>query len=267
MPGSRRVKSARSSAIASLNSIVSERLADLLDDDPEFRDTALEMGVIDHHWLEDPAGRPMTTVPPVEVVRRFLERSVERRPSSLARLGLTTMQVLSAGSALVGKAEKQTTLTVVFTDLEGFTGYTATYGDEAALALLAEHNRVVGPIVRRWGGRVVKRLGDGLMLSFLDPEYAVRAAVELVATAPGELRLRAGVHSGSVVATKDDLFGHAVNVAARITDVAKGGQVLISQEVVDAAGELGGVRLSKPARKRLKGVREPVAVYRVEPAE
>lgn len=263
----RRAKAPKASAIASLNSLVSERLADLIDHDPEFRDTALEMGVIDRHWLDDPAGRPLSGVPPVEVVRRFLERSVERRPSSLARLGLTTMQVLAAGTGLVGRAEKQTTLTIVFTDLEGFTSYTSTHGDEAAIALLAEHNRVVGPIVRSWGGRLVKRLGDGLMLSFADPHYAVRAAVELVAAPPDDLRLRAGVHTGPVVATKDDLLGHAVNVAARITDVAKGGQVMVSQEVLDAAGEIAEVRLSKPARKRLKGVREQISVYRVEPAE
>ncbi len=255
------------STIASLNSAVSERLADLIDHDPEFRDSALEMGVIDHHWLEDPARRPLTRVPPVEVMRRFLERAVERRPSSLAQLGLSAVQVLAVGGGLVGSGAKQTTLTIVFTDLEGFTSYTAAHGDEAAIDLLAEHHRVVGPIVRTWGGRVVKRLGDGLMLSFADPGYAVRAAVELVHTPPDDLRLRAGVHTGQVVVTKDDLIGHAVNVAARITDVAKGGQVLVSQEVLDAAGDISGVQLSKRSRKRVKGVREPVSVYRVQPGE
>lgn len=267
MSGPRRTKSAVPSTIASLNSIVSERLAELLDHDPEFRDNALEMGVIDHHWLEDPAKRPLTRVPPVEVMRRFLERAVERRPSSLARLGLSAVQVLAAGGGLVRGGDKQVTLSIVFTDLEGFTSFTAAHGDDAAIALLAEHHRVVGPIVRRWGGRVVKRLGDGLMLSFTDPQYAVRAAVELVEAPPDHLRLRAGVHTGPVVVTKDDLIGHAVNVAARITDVAKGGQVLVSQEVLDAAREISGVRLSKPSRKRVKGVREPVSVYRVSPME
>ncbi len=253
--------------MTSLNSIMSERLADLIDHDPEFRDSALEMGVIDHHWLEDPTRRPLSRVPPFEVMRRFLERTVERKPSSLARLGLSALQVLSAGAGLVGSSEKPTTLTVVFTDLEGFTSFTASHGDEAALALLAKHHLVVGPIVRRWGGRVVKRLGDGLMLSFGDPAYAVRAAVDLVDAPPDHLRLRAGVHTGQAVVTKDDLIGHAVNGAARITDVAKGGQVLASQQTLDAAGPIAGVRLSKPSRKRVKGVREPVSVYRVRPLE
>lgn len=265
MPLPRRVRAKTGpvpSAIASLNSLASERLADLLENDPEFRDTALEMGVIDQQWLEEPGRRPLSQVPPIEVMRRFLERASERRPSALARLGLTTLQVLSSGGEALKGDEAQTSLTVVFTDLEGFTGYTAEYGDAATLELLSEHHRVVGPIVRRWGGRTVKQLGDGLMLAFAEPAYAVRAAVELVAQPPEPLRLRAGVHSGKVAVTKGDLVGHAVNVAARITDVAKGGQVLVSQEAVDAAGELPGIRLSKPSRKRVKGVPESVSVYR-----
>lgn len=265
MSSSRRTRPTKGtvpSAIASLNAIVSERLADLLDNDPEFRDTALEVGVIDQRWLEKPGSQPLSRVPPIEVMRRFLERAVERRPSALARLGLTTLQVLSAGGEALKGDEAQTAVTVVFTDLEGFTGYTAEHGDTAALELLAEHHRAVGPIVRRWGGRVVKRLGDGLMLAFTEPEYAVRAAVELVDVQPEPLRLRAGVHTGKLVVTKDDLVGHAVNVAARITDIAKGGQVLVSREVVDAAGEMPDVTLSKPSRKRMKGVPESVSVYR-----
>lgn len=243
-----------------MNSIVAERLADLLDDDPEFRDSALEMGVIDRQWLEKPTERPLSTVPPIEVVRRFLERSVERRPSTLARLGLNAVQVLSAGGPLARSDDTQAVVTVVFTDLEGFTSYTASNGDEAAIALLEEHDRAVGPIVRKWGGRVVKRLGDGLMLAFSDPAYGVRAAVELVGAQPDGLRLRAGVHTGNAVLRKDDLLGHVVNVAARITDIAKGGQVLVSQETLDAAGELPELTMSRLTRKRLKGVQESVPV-------
>src|SRR5690606_32308391 len=110
---------------------------------------------------------------------------------------------------------------VVFTDLEGFTRFTAREGDEAARALIDEHNRITGPIVRSRGGKVVKRIGDGLMLSFASTEAAVLAAVELV-EAPSELRLRAGVHCGEAVVTQDDLIGHDVNVAARVAAAAKG---------------------------------------------
>lgn len=250
----------------SLHSIASERLAALLNEDPEFRDTALEVGVIDQRWLDDPAGRPLSTVPPNEVVRRFVERAAERRPSVLTRLGLNAMQVLAAGPAPAAD-EHQSPVTVVFTDLEGFTSYTALQGDDAAIKLLAEHHREVSPVVRRYGGRIVKRLGDGLMLTFSDPAYAVRAAVDLVAVPPDALRLRAGVHTGNAVLSRDDVVGHAVNVAARITDLAEGGQVLVSEAAVTAAGEITGVSLGKPSHRTLKGVPAPVTVYRATAAD
>ncbi|WP_317493636.1 adenylate/guanylate cyclase domain-containing protein [Haloechinothrix sp. LS1_15] len=261
----RRAKSVVPSTIASVNTIVAVRLAELLERDPEFRDQALEMGVIDHRWLEDPGRHPMSRVPPVAVMRRFLERSVERRPSALTRLGLSALQVLAADGELIRDAAGQARVTVVFTDLEGFTRYTSTHGDSAARELLDEHHRAVGPIVRRWGGRVVKRLGDGLMLTFPDPGYAVRAALELVDQRPEGLKVRAGLHAGEAVVTRDDLVGHVVNIAARITDLAAGGQVLASEAVITEAGELDGLRLSKPLRKRVKGVSQPVSVRAVRP--
>ena len=94
--------------------------------------------------------------------------------------------------------------------------------DEAALALLADHHRSIGPIVRSRGGKVVKRIGDGLMLSFPSAESAVLASLELVEVEPGPLRLRAGVHTGEAVVTPDDLIGHDVNVTARVAAVARG---------------------------------------------
>lgn len=265
MPTKRRAREAVPATISTLNTIVSERLADLLARDPEFRDSALEMGIIDPKWLDDPTKEPISRVPPLEVARRFLERSVERRPSMLNKFGLNALQVLSASAGGVRAGSAQSVVTVVFTDLEGFTRYTSANGDDAALELLAEHHRIVGPIVRKWGGRVVKRLGDGLMLAFQDPAYGVRAAVEMVAAQSDGLRLRAGVHTGVAAAVDDDLVGHVVNVAARITDVAKGGQVLVSQETLDAAGELPEFAFSRIARKRVKGVSDPVPVRQVRP--
>lgn len=250
--------------LAAIPAKLSERLATLLQDDPEFRDTALEVGVIDQKWLADPARRPLSTTPPAEVVRRFVELAAERRPSVLTKLGLTAIQAITTGGLPPAQDQPAVTLTLAFTDLEGFTGYTAEHGDAAALELLAEHHRVVGPVVRRWGGRIVKRLGDGLMLSFTEPAFGIRAAVELVGVPPDELRLRAGVHTGTAAVVNGDVFGHAVNLAARVADLAKGGQVLVSQDSVDAAGELTGVQLSKPSRKKVKGIREPVIIYRAK---
>lgn len=249
--------------------VLSERLARLIDKSPAVRDVAVEVGVIDRQWLDQPSRRQPSIAPPLEVLRRFVERTVERYPSALASVGLNALQLLSwdvfwdrggvrGGKDTVGQA------TVVFTDLEGFTRYTSTHGDDAALSLLDGHHRVASPIVRQWRGRVVKHLGDGLMLVFPSADAAVRAALELLRAAPHPLRLRAGMHTGEVVVTADDLIGHVVNVAARVTGVAKGGQVLVTADTLAAAGELAGVHVLRSRRLALKGVTDRIAVSRVE---
>ncbi len=254
-------------ALATLRRSMSERLADVIRTDPEWAAQAADVGLIDRAWLERPGENPFRTAPPTEMVQRFLERTTEQRPSVLASMGLNALQALSlvrtdSSTAATGLP---TRVTVVFTDLEDFTRYTAEHGDEVAAALIAEHQRVVGPIVRSRGGRIVKRMGDGLMLSFPSPEAAVLAAVELVGEIHEPLRLRAGLHLGEAVQTQDDLFGHVVNVAARITEEASGGVVLASVDVREAVDPLRGVQFSRARRHRLKGV-EPMSLCRIEPA-
>lgn len=79
------------------------------------------------------------------------------------------------------------------------------------------------------------------------------------------LRLRAGLHLGDAVVTRDDVLGHVVNVAARITEEAGGGAVLASVDVREAVAPMAGVRFGRARRVRLKGV-EPMSLVRVEPA-
>jgi adenylate cyclase len=242
-----------------------ERAAELLRRDPGLTDTAVEVGLVDRAWLEEPGRHPLRTVPALDVVQRFLERSVERRPSALGSIGLNALQLLAYEHPPEGRSEsRQVPMSIVFTDLESFTRFTSRHGDDAALELLAEHHRVIGPIVRSRGGKVVKRLGDGLMLSFPSAESAVLAALELLDTPPDELRLRAGVHTGDVVATADDLIGHDVNVAARVAAEAKGGQVLATTAVRDAVGDLRGVTFGRARRRSFKGVDHVVQVCPVQ---
>lgn len=252
-------------AIDSLRRGVSSRLAELIRSDSEWAANAMEVGLVDRAWLEEPGDRPIRTATPSEVMQRFFERSAERRPSVLSSLGLSALQVLSMNRSEPGGDGLPVPVTVVFTDLEGFTRFTSVHGDEAAVALLGEHHRAAGPVIRSRGGRIVKRLGDGLMLVFPQPEAAVLAAVELLGVAPEPLRLRAGLHLGEAVLTRDDALGHVVNVAARITETAKGGKALASVVVRDAVGDLPTVRFGRARRVRLKGV-EPISVCPVETA-
>jgi adenylate cyclase len=150
-------------------------------------------------------------------------------------------------------------LTVAFTDLENFTTYTEAEGDDAARRLLIAHQRESEPIVRSRGGRVLKRLGDGLMLTFPEPEAAVLACLELGEAAP--LPLRAGIHRGKVLVTSDDVIGHAVNLAARVTESAEGGEVAVTDPVRIAVGDLRGVAFDGPYTRSFKGIEAQVPVY------
>lgn len=263
MPLSDDARAAGKEAAATAKVAVAERLAGLLRRDPDLAATAMEVGLVDRAWMDEPGQHPISRAGTRDVVERFLERSAERRPSLLARLGLSALQALTWQAEEPGEGSTAQ-LTMVFTDLEGFTRFTARSGDEAAAELLAEHHRAVGPIIRSRGGRMVKRLGDGLMLSFVEPAAAVHAALELVEEAPSGLRLRAGVHCGDVVLVADDVIGHTVNVAARVAEAAKGGQVLATGDVLAAAGELRGVKALRGRRRAFKGVDGSVVVHRLE---
>jgi class 3 adenylate cyclase len=236
-------------------------VADLLQRNPESMARAVELGLVQREWLEQPGEHAFTTATPIEVLERWLEREVERRPSTLRALGLSTIQVLSASTDDAGAEGIPDTLTIVFTDLEGFSAFTARRGDEEASRLLADHQRVVGPIVRSRGGRIVKHLGDGLLMTFTSPEAAVLAALELVEAPPKPLRLRIGLHVGEVLVLRNhDVVGHVVNVAARVAESARGGEVLATEAVRDASRQLHGVSFGRLRTRNIRGVGESVAV-------
>ena len=258
-----RAKVVGEQALSGLRRSVSERLATLIRSDPEWAAQAADVGLVDRAWLEHPGEQPFRTAPPSEMVQRFLERTTERRPSVLANLGLSALQALSLVRTDLEDETAPASLTVAFTDLEGFTHFTATEGDEVAAAMVADHQKLMGPIVRSRGGRIVKRLGDGLMLTFPQPEAAILAALELVDAIDHPLRLRAGIHMGEARVSHDDVLGHVVNVASRITEEAKGGTVLASVDVREAVAPMAGVQFGRARRVRLKGV-EPMSLVRVE---
>lgn len=251
------------SAVEAVRLGIAERVAELIRRDPALSGTAIEVGLVDRAWLDDPGHSPVRSASAGDVLHRFVERAVERRPSAMGAIGLNALQLLVYDPP-AGADDSPSPVSIVFTDLEGFTQFTARHGDEAALALLAEHHRVVGPLVRSRGGKVVKRLGDGLMLSFPSAEAAVLAALDLVDAPPEQLRLRAGVHTGEAVITKDDLIGHDVNVSARVAAEAKGGQVLATVAVRDAVVELPGATFGRARRRTLKGVGHSVSVCAVQ---
>ena len=157
--------------------------------------------------------------------------------------------------------------TIVFTDIVGFTQLTDEHGDDIALTLL-ERQEV---LVRRAlpdGGRVVKELGDGLLLWFDDPCDAITTALELQRSFEGEsdddlpMWVRIGMHFGCPRARGDDIVGRDVNLASRITDLAAPGEVLCSEATATEAGDLPGVGFEPLGPVFVRGIAEPVPLVR-----
>jgi adenylate cyclase len=126
---------------------------------------------------------------------------------------------------------------VCFLDITGYTRLTEERGDEAAADLAARLARLVQRSSQEHGGKPVKWLGDGVMFYFREPGGAVLAALDMVeGVASHDLPpARVGLHAGPVVFQEGDYFGRTVNLAARIADYARPGEVVVSQEVVDTA--------------------------------
>jgi adenylate cyclase len=126
---------------------------------------------------------------------------------------------------------------VCFLDVTGYTKLTEEWGDQAAADLAARLASLVRRSAQEHGGQPVKWLGDGVMFYFRKPSQCVLAALEMVeAVATRELPpAHVGIHAGPVVFQEGDYFGRTVNIAARIADYARPGEVLVSQDVVDAA--------------------------------
>lgn len=149
-----------------------------------------------------------------------------------------------------------------FLDLTGYTRFTAERGDKAAAELAETLRRLVQRTSVEHGGRPVKWLGDGVMFHFRDPGPAVVAALEMIdgiATA-GLPPAHVGLHAGPVLFQDGDYYGQTVNVASRIADYARPGEVLVSQEVVDAAGDVA-VSFSPVGPVELKGVGGALALH------
>ena len=158
---------------------------------------------------------------------------------------------------------------VVFTDIIGFTEFTAIRGDKDALRLLARHEETVRAALPECG-RLVKDLGDGFLLWFTDACDALGCMLRLQDALESEtpeqewpLWIRVGVHWGRPLPRGDDIVGHDVNVAARIVDVAGPGEVLVSVDCVRRVADgLPDVRFEELGPVAMKGLPEPVGLYR-----
>lgn len=203
-----------------------------------------------------------------QVLARHLVEVGAKQPSATRELGLGALQVWQAISESVGRGAGAEEVAILFTDLVGFSSWALEVGDELALELLREVASVVEPAIQTHEGRVVKRLGDGHMAVFPDAQSAVDAAFEaqrLLATVDVDghpVRLRVGVHVGRPRKLGADYLGVDVNIAARVTDAAKGGEVLVSETAL-AALDTTALQVRRRRRFRTKGAPRGLYVYAV----
>lgn len=153
---------------------------------------------------------------------------------------------------------------ICFLDITGYTRLTQEHGDEEAASLAERLGLLVSRSSIERGGRPVKWLGDGVMLYFPDPGRGVMAALDMV-DGVGSADLppaHVGLHAGPVLFQEGDYFGRTVNLASRIAEYARPGEVLVSQSVVDVAADAaGGVRFTEIGPVELKGMTEPVLLH------
>ncbi len=159
----------------------------------------------------------------------------------------------------------------MFLDLVRFSDWALEAGDDAALDLLRAVGRTVDPVLLGRDGRIVKRLGDGLMAVFdeagdaLDAALEVSEAVRAIRVDGYEPELRAGIHYGKPRKLGSDYFGVDVNVAARVADAAGPSQVLVSETVCEHLGDTD-VSLRRQWRFKAEGAPKGLKVFAAERA-
>jgi class 3 adenylate cyclase len=203
---------------------------------------------------------------------RLLDHDAASREFSLAGL-----QVWQALTERVSGRPATREVTLVFTDLVGFSEWSLAAGDDATLRLLRRVAQVMEPPLLASGGHIVKRMGDGAMAVFSDPTTAVRAvlgALEAVKTVEIDgytPRMRAGIHTGRPQRMGSDWLGVDVNIAARVMEQATKGGLVVSQTTLelipDDELEALGVTVKRIRKQlfspKIAGVPEDLVMYRL----
>jgi class 3 adenylate cyclase len=204
---------------------------------------------------------------------RLLDRDAASRELSLGAL-----QVWQALTEAVSRRPANPEVTLVFTDLVGFSAWSLQAGDDAALTLLRRVARAVEPPLLDAGGHIVKRMGDGIMAVFRDPLVAVRAvlvaeealkSVEVQGYTP---RMRVGIHTGRPQRLAADWLGVDVNIAARVMERASKGGIMVSSSTLDHIPQTEldalGVAVKRTRRpvfaSKTTGVPPDLEIYRLK---
>ncbi|MCH7811828.1 MAG: hypothetical protein IH958_04280 [Chloroflexi bacterium] len=159
-------------------------------------------------------------------------------------------------------------LTIVFTDLVGFSAFSSWAEAEELRTLIRAYHSLVREQMSRYSGFEVKQTGDGFMIAFASPGRAVQCAAGVQQAMAAwrldqQIKVRVGLNSGDAIREGNDFFGHMVNLASRIAGRAGGGQVFASEATRVIAGNVEGVRFVDIGRRRLRGIRGRHRLYEI----
>ena len=210
-----------------------------------------------------------TTISLVDEPRPMPEPSPLRTTS----IELVSETVLAARAELSSLATYDQTVTIVFSDIEDSTRRAVELGDERWMNILQIHNAIVRRFVAKHGGREVKTLGDGFMLTFPSARAAIvamsdvqRAVQAYAHSKPAEgMSVRVGIHTGEAMPdAAGDLIGRHVILASRIANAARGGEILVSPIVHEIAATRGDIPFGEARTVALKGIANVQTVHVVE---
>jgi len=162
-------------------------------------------------------------------------------------------------------------LTVMLTDMKGFTETSSKVSRDEMMALVKRHDELIRPILQQFGGNVVKTIGDAFLVVFESPTNAVLCGLVIqhtlrqhneTATNGERIEVRVAINIGEVQLTEDDVFGDPVNLAARINGITEPGEIFFTDAVYLAMNKQE-VPSSEIGQRRFKGVPEPVKLFQV----
>lgn len=224
-------------------------------------------------------GDPLSTsgVGGPQAAARAADRFMGTRSAATREVGLAGLQVWQALTERVSGRPADGEMTIVFTDLVGFSDWSLQVGDDATLRLLRQVAQAAEPPLLDAGGHIVKRMGDGMMATFREPDTALSAtiaaeeslkSVEVEGFTP---RMRAGIHTGRPQRIGGDWLGVDVNIAARVMERATRGGLIVSEATLERipAQELEslGVTAKRVRRQmftpRQQGVPADLVMYRI----
>jgi adenylate cyclase len=152
---------------------------------------------------------------------------------------------------------------IMFTDIVGYTKLMGS-DEKKAFEVLRRNRNIQKPIIKKYRGKWLKEMGDGILASFNSAYDAVRCAGEIIyLTKQEEIGLRIGIHLGDVVFQGGDVLGDGVNVASRLEEMAEAGSIYISEAIYNNVKNKEGIKAEFIEERALKNVDEPVRIYKV----